>query len=140
MQVIQRHLTTGERAMLSLLLTALLTGGYTGIDAISSSGNIDWHTVIVVAIVTALGTFGHTLATYLTTHGNTPLGAEIEAATDAVEKRFPPATAPTPAAKQQFAPIPPTQPINPIILPPEPLKGTIQTQAIIPQPPTPPQN
>lgn len=93
------NLTPGERALLktlqSLIIGAIISALFAVASFLSKPGTIDIHDLLYVVIIALIFSLAHGLAKYFTAQGDTPLGAAIEAVTDAAEKRIPASQPPT---------------------------------------------
>lgn len=93
------NLTPGERALLktlqSLIITAIISALLAAASLLNVPGSINIHDLVYVVIVALIFSLGHGIAKYFTASGDTPLGAAIEAVTEAAEKRIPPVPPPT---------------------------------------------
>lgn len=96
------NLTPGERALLktlqSLLIGALITGLFTATAYLHLPGAINTHDLIYVVAIAIIFSLAHGIAKVITANGDEPLGAAIEAVTEAAEKRLPPTNASGPPA------------------------------------------
>jgi hypothetical protein len=92
------NLTPGERALLktlqSLLITAIVVGLITAATYLNGSGPINWRYLTFTVIIAIIFSFAHGIAKLITANGDEPLGAAIEAVTEAVEKKIPPGQPP----------------------------------------------
>lgn len=99
------NLTPGERAVLktlqSLIITAIISALLAAASFLSLPGSINVHDLVYIVVVALLFSLAHGIAKYATAQGDVPLGAAIEAVTDAAEKRIPASQPPVPPGTSQ---------------------------------------
>lgn len=88
------NLTPGERAVLktlqSLIIGAIITALFAAASFLSKPGSVDIHDLIYVVVIALIFSLAHGIAKFVTASGDAPLGAAIEAVTDAAEQKIPP--------------------------------------------------
>lgn len=94
------NLSPCERALLktlqSFIITVLIAGLLEAASYINSTGPISWQHLVYVMLIAIIFSLAHGIAKFFMAQGDTPLGAAIEAVTEAAEKKLPPTGAQKP--------------------------------------------